>query len=209
MSDGMPRLDAMHLDVLREIGNIGAGNAASALSGLLGTRVDMKVTRVMSLPFNEIVDFAGGAETPVATVYTRFDGSIAGNILFVIGIDQAMALIRHVTGAVEDDGISEMGFSVLQETGNIVIGSCMTAMSDFLGFELLPSVPTLAVDMAGAILSFSLSEIGRSADEAIMIDAGITPEGASLSGGSGRLFLLPDPESFGRMFAALGVRIDG
>ena len=102
-----------------------------------------------------------------------------------------------------------MGFSVLQETGNIVIGSCMTAMSDFLGFELLPSVPTLAVDMAGAILSFSLSEIGRSADEAIMIDAGITPEGASLSGGSGRLFLLPDPESFGRMFAALGVRIDG
>jgi chemotaxis protein CheC len=205
-----PMMSDFHLDVLKEISNIGAGNAATSLSTLLGKAVDMKVSRVSPMPFNKITDYVGGAECTILTVFVRIEGGISGNMLFVIKIPDAQTLIRHMTGKTEDEGFSEMGLSVIHEVGNIMIGSYITALSDFLGFELNPSVPSLAMDMAGAILAFSLSEIGRSGDTAIVIDGALSVDGGPLSeeGGS-HIFLLPDPESFGTIFQALGVAHHG
>ena len=85
----------------------------------------------------------------ILTVFVRIEGGISGNILFTMNLPDARALVRHMTGVVEEEGFSEMGLSVLHEVGNIVIGAYITALSDFLGFELQPSVPSLAMDMAG------------------------------------------------------------
>lgn len=199
-------LGDFHLDVLKEVSNIGAGNAASSLSALLGKKVDMEVSRVLPMPFNDIVDYVGGAERIILSVFVRIEGGISGNMLFVMDGDAAPAMIQHMTGTSGEEGFTEMGLSVIHEVGNIMIGSYLTALSDFLGFELIPSVPSVAMDMAGAILAFSLSEIGRSGDTAIVVDAALKIEGIDLSGGgAARIFLLPDPDSFGRIFQALGV----
>jgi chemotaxis protein CheC len=170
----------------------------------------MKVSRVFPMPFNDIVDYVGGAECTILTVFVRIEGGISGNMLFVMNIPDAKALVRHMTGMTEESGFSEMGFSVIHEVGNIMIGSYITALSDFLGFELNPSVPSLAMDMAGAILAFSLSEIGRSGDTAIVIDGALSLDGGPLSEkGASHIFLLPDPESFDKIFQALGVAHHG
>ncbi len=210
--DALQRMSDFHLDVLKEVSNIGAANAATSLSTLLGKAVDMRVSRVLPMPFNEIMEYVGGAERMIFCVFVRIEGGISGNMLFVMGQTDAQALVRHMTGAAEtqEQGFSEMGLSVLHEVGNIMIGSYITALSDFLGFELNPSVPSLAMDMAGAILAFSLSEIGRSGDTAIVIDGALSLDGGALSGdGAGHIFLLPDPESFGKIFQALGVAGNG
>ena len=146
-------LSDFHLDVLKEVSNIGAGNAATSLSSLLGRTVDMQVSRVVPMPFNGIVDYAGGAERMILSVFVRIEGGISGNMLFVMGTSDALALISHMTGASGGEGFTDMGLSVIHEVGNIMIGSYITALSDFLGFELTPSVPSLAMDMAGAILA--------------------------------------------------------
>lgn len=210
MSDSLGRMSDFHLDVLKEVSNIGAGNAATSLSTLLGKAVDMRVSRVVPMPFNEIMEYVGGAERMILTVFVRIEGGICANMLFSMDLSDAQALVRHMTGATEEDGFSEMGLSVVHEVGNIMIGSYITALSDFLGFELNPTVPSLAMDMAGAILAFSLSEIGRSGETAIVIDGALSLDGGALSGdGASHIFLLPDPESFDKIFQALGVAGNG
>ncbi|MBM7865487.1 CheY-P-specific phosphatase CheC [Heliobacterium gestii] len=211
MKDIIRDMSDFHLDVLREISNIGAGNAATALSQLLGKPVNMRVSRVIPMPFNDVTEYVGGAENLVTTVFSRIDGDITGNMLFVMGAADGGALVRHMAGDNgEGDGeLSEFAQSVLQEVGNILSGSYLTALSDFTGFDLRTSVPCLCVDMAGAILSFGLMETGKSSDYAILIDAEILPGGNDQNGdvqsSSGHIFLLPDPESFHRIFFALGV----
>ncbi|MZP28113.1 CheY-P-specific phosphatase CheC [Heliobacterium undosum] len=214
MQDLIRDMSDFHLDVLREVSNIGAGNAATALSRLLGKPVDMRVNRVLPMPFNDVTEYVGGAENLVSTVFSRIEGDIAGNMLFVMGAADGGALVRDVTGeSGESEELSEMAQSVLQEVGNILSGSYLTALSDFTGFDLRTSVPSLCVDMAGAILSFGLMETGKSSDFAILIDAEILPGGEKgngiAQGTTGHIFLLPDPEAFSRIFFALGVHRHG
>ena len=209
MSDPIRNITDFQLDVLREISNIGAGNATTALSKLLNNPVDMKVSRVLPLHFNDIIEYVGGAENIVATVFLRIQGDIAGSMFFVINTEVAKILIEDMLGTIEADDFSEMGFSVLQEIGNILSGSYLTALSDFTGLDLQPSVPSLAIDMAGALLGDGLMELGRSGDYAILIDAEISirklVQQTIIQNGGGHFFLLPDPDSFEKLFTALGV----
>ncbi|OEF98397.1 chemotaxis protein CheC [Desulfuribacillus alkaliarsenatis] len=213
MSDPIKNITDFQLDVLKEISNIGAGNAATALSKLLSRPTHMNVSQVLPLHFNDILEYVGGAENVVATVLLRIEGDISGTMFFVINTEVARDLIKDMLGTVEGEEISEMGFSVLQEIGNILSGSYLTALSDFTGLDLQPSIPSLAVDMAGALLGEGLMELGRSGDYAILIDAEIgiinTVEQAIIQNGGGHFFLLPDPESFEKLFVALGVQNHG
>lgn len=217
MENQILHMSNFHLDVLKEISNIGAGNAATSLSQLLSKPVAMTVSQVLPLHFHEIIDYVGGADNIVTTVFLRIEGDMGGNMFFVMDTHHAHNLIENVTGTVVDNEFSEMALSVLQEMGNILSGSYLTALSDFTSFELRPSVPSLAIDMAGAILSDGLMELGRSGDYAIMIDAKITtdPEKSNKDISSyprelgGHFFLLPDPDSFEKLFVALGVNSHG
>ncbi|OEH85608.1 CheY-P-specific phosphatase CheC [Desulfuribacillus stibiiarsenatis] len=212
MKDPIRNITAFQLDVLKEISNIGAGNAATSLSKLLNKAVDMEVSRVLPMHFNEITEYVGGAEHIVATVFLRIQGDISGNMFFVISTEAARELVKDLIGQAEEE-FTEMSYSVLQEIGNILSGSYLTALSDFTGLDLQPSVPSLAIDMAGALLGEGLMELGRSGDYAILIDAKIglreTLELTVVQNGGGHFFLLPDPESFEKLFTALGVQNHG
>lgn len=192
------------LDVLREVGNIGAGNAATALSTLLNKPVDMAVPTVNLLPFEAIADRVGGSEAVVVAIFLRVEGDAPGNMFFIINREPARRILQGLLGfnAAENDDYSELELSALNEIGNILAGSYLSSLADFTGLNMQPTVPSLAVDMAGAILSYGLLQFGTMGDDALLIDTTFL-EGHQDA--DGHFFLIPDPESFEKLFRALGV----
>jgi len=194
-------------DVLREIGNIGAGHAATALSQLMQKAIDMKVPQVRIIPFDEVADCVGGAENVVVTVFLRVEGDSPGNMFFILDMDSARHLLTQITGIDKEVGEwEELQISALHEVGNILTGSYLSSLADLTKLNLQPSVPGLAVDMAGAILSYGLYALGQSGDFALTIDTAFFEGNEQVKG---NFFLIPDPESLPILFRSLGVPFDG
>lgn len=206
------RITSLQLDILKEIGNIGAGHAATALSTLLNKKIDMKVPQVRVASFDEMMEMAGGPDNVVVSVFLRIEGEAPGSMFFVLPLSQGARFIQQMTGekdfSFEEPPYSELGLSAMQELGNILSGSYLSSLSDFTNLNLYPSVPALSVDMAGAIISFGLLEVSQKSDTAIVIDTALKedeiPETESVRG---HFFLLPDPDSFDTIFKALGVEL--
>ncbi|AIQ13328.1 chemotaxis protein CheC [Paenibacillus durus] len=192
------------MDVLKEVGNIGAGNAATALSQLLNKPIDMAVPKVQLLGFEEIAEKVGGAEEVVFAVFLRVEGEAPGNLFFILSPDAARNLLRRVAGISEVSGeeLSEMELSALNEIGNILAGSYLSSLADFTSLSMYPTVPALAMDMAGAILSYGLLQFGQMGDDALLIDTTFLEGQDEIEG---QFFLIPDPESFPKIFQSLGV----
>lgn len=195
------------MDVLKEVGNIGAGNAATALSQLLNKPIDMAVPKVHLLNFEEITDKVGGAEELVYAVFLRVEGEAPGNLFFILSPEAAMNLLNRVTG-IEITSHMELGdmeLSALSEIGNILAGSYLSSLADFTSLAMYPTVPALAVDMAGAILGYGLLQFGQMGDDALLIDTTFFEGENEIEG---QFFLIPDPESFPKIFKSLGVPFD-
>ncbi|WP_301108663.1 chemotaxis protein CheC [Sporosarcina sp.] len=200
----------MHLDVLKEIGNIGAAHAATSLSQLLGHKIDMRVPNVELVSFDEMFELAGGTEKIVAGIFLRIEGDLTGSMFFVLTIESATDFIRKLMNEPEFTftGVEDLGLgaSALQELGNILSGSYLSALSDFTSLKIYPTVPSLSVDMVGAIVSFGLIEVSQYSDEVIVIETEILQEGEQgVSSLAGHFFLLPDPPSYRTVFSSLGV----
>lgn len=203
MDRSIERFQATQLDVLKEIGNIGAGNAATALSKMLQTKIEMNVPQVKVLGFDEIEDYIGGGEKVVVTIFLRIEGDIPGNMFFMLDVESAQNLILQMLG--EDElpyQFDEMELSALQEIGNILAGSYLSALADFTKLDLYPSVPAISIDMAMAILGYGLIELGHVGDLALVIDTTFTNGDEKVEG---HFFLIPDPPSFETLFQSLGV----
>lgn len=204
------QITSLHLDFLKEIGNIGAGHAATALSQLLNKKIRMNVPKVEIASFDEMVELAGGSEQVVASVFLRIEGDIPGSMFFILPLDDAAHFIGKLIGdphySLSEPPYKEMGLSALQELGNILCGSYLTALADFTNLSLQPSVPALGIDMVGAIISFGLIEQSQVSDHVIVIDTAINDEDSlTTSSIRGHFFLLPDPDSFHTLFTILGV----
>jgi chemotaxis protein CheC len=192
------------MDVLKEVGNIGAGHAATALSKLLDKPIDMLVPNVLMLPFEEICESVGGAETVVLAIFLRVEGDAPGNMFFILNLESANNMLRHLIGFDEnaEEPYTEMELSALNEIGNILAGSYLSSLADFTHLHMSPTVPSLSIDMAGAILSYGLLQFGQMGDQALLIDTKFL-EGKNEV--QGHFFLIPDPDSFAKIFEALGV----
>lgn len=206
----MNKITSFHLDVLKEIGNIGAAHAATALSALLNTKIDMTVPSVEMVTFDEMVERGGGAEKVVAGTYLQIDGDAQGGMFFILPIEQANRFIRRLIHDANFDlqqqENRELGISAMQELGNILSGSYLSALSDFTSLKIYPTPPELSVDMFGAIISFGLIELSQVSDHVIVIDTTIFEESMKMDEKvNGHFFLLPNPESFKTIFRALGV----
>ncbi|HHV98981.1 MAG TPA: chemotaxis protein CheC [Clostridiaceae bacterium] len=197
-------LNNMHIDVLKEIGNIGAGNAATALAKMLGRKVDMEVPKVRIVEFKDVSDILGGAEMIVVGILLKVYGNIKGNILFILQIDAAHILVNMLLGKPLEskDDFNEIEISALKEIGNILTGSYISALSGLTGLDIKPSVPNLAIDMAGAIISVPAIEFGKIGDNVLYIETEFK-EGSNRV--IGDFFLIPDIESYEIMLRALGV----
>lgn len=204
-----PNDQAFKMDVLREVGNIGAGHAATALSTLMDRPVDMAVPTVNLLPFESIADRVGGAEKPVVAIFLRVEGPAPGNMFFILHPQSARRLLARFEVFDGSEGgdyaYTELELSALCEVGNILAGSYLSSLGDLTGLHMSPSVPSIAVDMAGAILNIGLLQFGTMGDEALLIDTTLLEGGQATEG---QFFLIPDPESFDKLFQALGVPVE-
>lgn len=194
------------MDVLKEVGNIGAGNAATALSTLLNKSVDLKVPSALFVEFDEVADIVGGAESVVASIFLRVEGDISGNIFLFFSQESALNLVNQLLGEKASASLfTEMAFSALQEIGNIVAGSYLSSLADFTKLNMHSSIPNAVIDMAGAILSVGLAELGPFADYALLIDTSFIQGQVELQG---HVVLIPSPESVATLFQALGVPME-
>jgi chemotaxis protein CheC len=193
-------LSAMQLDVLQEVGNIGAGNAATALSQLLNEKVDMTVPTVKIIPFDDIFSKIG-VEEVVIGVIVRVLGDIPGNILFTLEKDAALKIISKLIGE-DQELISELGNSALCEIGNIISSSFMNAIATLTHLALMPSVPAVALDMMGAILSTTFIESGQFDEHVLDLETQFIQENEKLDG---HFYYIPMPGSLEKILNSLGV----
>lgn len=199
------KMDEMEFDVLTEIGNIGAGNATTALSQLIDDRVDMYVPKVEMLAFKDLAEIIGGAESLVAGILLSLGGDIEGSMLFILENSAAHHLVSKLMGSMNTDSMeefSEMELSALMEIGNIISGAYLTAISKLTGLNIISTVPSLAVDMAGAILSVPAIEFGKLGDKALLIESQFRDLDVDISG---YFILIPTMESYSRILKSLGM----
>nr|WP_295970416.1 chemotaxis protein CheC [uncultured Bacillus sp.] len=209
----LDHISSIHIDILKEIANIGAGNAATALSTIMNKKIEMKVPNVQIASFDEMMELAGGAETIVASVYLRIEGEAPSHMFFVLPLLQGERLIRKMTGnntfSFADLQYDEMSLSAFQELGNILTGSYISSLSDFTGLKMYPSVPAICVDMIGAIISYGFIEISQFSDSVIVIETALNDTSDQKAERiDSHFFLFPDPDSFHKIFGSLGVVID-
>lgn len=193
----------LQLDALREIGNIGSGHAATAMSTLLQRRIDMSVPKVWAVPFEEVSAIVGQLDTPQAVIYVKVEGEAPGKAVFFFPVESAEIVVQTLFGTDEpmDLYMGEMAQSALKEVGNILVSSFLIALTQFSGIPLQPSVPALAVDMIGATLDAIFLEEGVLDDTVLFIDTRIT----GIPKIEGQFLFLPDDGSLKKLLGAMGV----
>ena len=173
MVDDIRSLSAHQLDALREVANIGAGHAATALSQMTGGTIMISVPQINIAPLEEVPPQIAGPEEPVAAVLMHMLGDLTGRTLLVFPKTTAMRLselmLRRPKGSSKELG--ELEQSAIKEAGNILSGAYMNALSDFMGLMLLPSPPSLAVDMSTAVLTTAYLQFGSDKDYVFCVES--------------------------------------
>lgn len=203
----LDKLEDAQFDVLKEIGNIGAGNATTALATMLSIKVDMSVPNVALLPFDRISEFIGSEEQTVVGILLEIQGDIDGMMMFLFDMKSAHHLVNslmmrdiHENEDLAGD-FTEMEMSALNEIGNIVSGSYLSALSGLTGMKMVSSVPALSIDMLGALLSVPAIEFGKYGDKLLMIQSQFGEDDFV----TGYFLLIPELESYDKILSSLGM----
>lgn len=197
-------MNETEIDIIKEIGSIGNGNAATALSGMLNTMVSMNLPKVEVLEFNEALYHLGSPEDVVAAILVEMSGEIEGMMLFVLTQEFADEILKKMLGKEKAELISleEIDVSALTEVGNIMISSYINALSTLTKVNVNLSVPQIAVNMLGGILSLPMATMGIESDRMMMITGQFHIDGKELDS---NMLLLPNVESLNILMKKLGV----
>jgi len=194
------------IDTFRELGNIGAGNAATALATILNVQISMSVPEVAVVPFDHIINIMNGPENLVIGVLINMSGDLNGYILMILEMKDALEMIAialQKEKALEPEVIlDEMDRSVLTEIANILVGAYLSAIGAMTGLSASPSVPVMAVDMVGAIMSIVLVEYGKIGDSVLFLKTKFSDVQKSMNG---HFFLIPDFASYKILMESLGL----
>ncbi|MCI5492509.1 MAG: chemotaxis protein CheC [Lachnospiraceae bacterium] len=195
----------MYVDVLREIGNIGAGNATTAIASMLQLRINMNVPKVSLLTFQELGSAVCAEDEAIVGIYLEVQEDISGSMMFLMKLDSAHYLVNRLMGRAEDynEAFDEMDMSALKEIGNIIAGSYLNALSTMTQLTIAPSVPYIAIDMAAAILSVPAIQFGQYGDNALLIETEFGDDVMI----NGYFILLPDLESYDKILTSLGISL--
>jgi chemotaxis protein CheC len=200
------QLSPHQLDALREVANIGAGHAATALSQMIGGTIMISVPRINITTIEEVPSQVSGPEEPVAAVLMHMMGDLTGRTLLVFPKNTAMRMselmLRRPEGSSKDLG--ELEQSAIKEAGNILSGQYMNALSEFMGMMLLPSPPSLAVDMSAAVLTTTYLQWAPERDHIFCVESEFLLVDTS-ERLRGFFLLLPDPASLQAILRAIRV----
>lgn len=196
-------VSAQYMDVLKEIGNIGAGNATTALASMLQCRIDMAVPEVKLIEVDELAESLGGKERVMTAIFLEVEGDITGDIIFLLEKGSASFLVSKLMGMeVNADGFSEMELSCIKEISNIIAGSYLNSLSTLTNLKIYPSVPHLQMDMVDSLLHSPMSG-AKDNDQILFIQTEFTDD-IQLGG---YFVMIPDTESYGKILGALGITI--
>ena len=201
----LDEVNEKYFDVLKEIGNIGAGNATTAIANMLGLRIDMSVPEVAFLPVEDLGSAIGAEDEIIVGIMLGVEQDIDGSMMFLMDMASAHHIVNKLM--MRDDSYSEpfdeMDLSAIKEIGNIIAGSYLSALSGLTNLTIVPSVPFVAVDMAAAILSVPAVQFGIFGDNALMINTEFSDD----LGIKGHFILMPEEDSYAKILTALGVPI--
>lgn len=205
----MEQLTDQYFDVLKELGNIGAGNATTALAQMIDCKVDMCVPQVRLLEFKELGEIVGGEDKIMASIFLQVEGDIDGSIMFILSKSAAAHLVNKLMcgmlGIDEEKAdeyeFGEMECSAIKEVGNIITGAYLNALSGLTNMKIYPSIPQLGIDMAGALLSVPAIEFGVFGDKILLIQTQFTDDVVL----DGFFILIPDMSSYEKILKSLGV----
>lgn len=195
------KLNENDLDSLREISNIGAGNAITALHQMTNRIIMLEVPKVSLIPFKNVVQRLGGPEEEVVGLFLRVYGDARGNMLIAMPKKSAEQLVK-ILFPEKDLAFGEMQISALKEVGNILTSTYLNAMGSIIHKLLIPSIPSFSIDMAQAIVDLLLIEIAEVSNEALVIETYFKSRDDSFNG---HFFLLPDPQSIKIILDALSI----
>jgi chemotaxis protein CheC len=199
----MMEISAIRLEALKEIGNIGSGHAATSLSNMLQTRIDMTVPKVWLVPLEKLPQALGEMDETKAALYLKVQGDAPGKAVFVLSVGSAGIIAKTLLMKAEppDLYLDEMAQSALKEVGNILVSSFIGALTQFSGIMLQPSTPALAIDMIGAMIEAILLEEGKIDDSVLIIDTKLT----GLNEMEGKFLFIPEEGSLDKLLGVFGI----
>lgn len=201
----LDNVNDMHLDILKEIGNIGAGNATTAIASMLNTTINMQVPKVELLDASKLGDAICKEDETIVGIFLEVTEDISGSMMFLMRLESAHYLVSKLMGMESGNhrDFTEMELSALKEIGNIIAGSYLSALSNMTGLRIAPSVPYISVDMAAAILSVPAIMFGQFGDNALLIETEFGDDVMI----EGYYILMPEQDSYSRIMASLGISL--
>ncbi|MDL2234329.1 chemotaxis protein CheC [Ruminococcaceae bacterium OttesenSCG-928-L11] len=204
MNQSYESLNPMHMDVLREIGNIGAGNAATSLSMMLGMPVDMTLPKVNLVDFNDVAEAVGGPENMIYGVLLGLEGDVDGMIMFLLDKNFAHMVVNILMGGTYEnfEAMDEMALSAIKEVGNILSGAYANSIAELTGLFINLTTPSVSIDMAGALLSVPIIKFGAVGDKVLFIEENFKSDAESVMS---HMILFAEVESLNLILGKLGL----
>ena len=202
--DDIRDLKALQLDALREVANIGAGHAATALSQMTGQTIMISVPTLTVAPLEDVPNQIEAKEEPVAAVLMKMLGDLTGLTLLVFSRPTAMRVAGLMMKRPTPTELGEIEQSAIKEAGNILSAAYLNALSEFMGMILLPSPPSLAIDLSDAVLNSTYVEVAQGSDFVFCVESefSLMESGERLRG---FFLLMPDPQSLNAILRAVRV----
>ena len=206
-SFSLENINEMYMDVLREIGNIGAGNATTSIASMLGTRMEMNVPKVQLIDAAKLGEAICPEEETVVGIFLEVCEDTTGSMMFLMELPSAQFLVNKLMmrDPSYNEPFDEMDLSAMKEIGNIIAASYLSALSSMTNLRIQPSVPFIAVDMAAAILSVPAIQFGQYGDNALFIETEFGDDVIM----NGYYILMPDPVSYEKILSVLGIQVLG
>ncbi len=198
-------INERYVDVLQELGNIGAGNATTAIASMLSIRIDMNVPKVELLEVSKLGASICPEDEIIVGIFLEIQMDIEGSMMFLMRLDSAQYLVNKLMmrDASYKEEFDEMDLSALKEIGNIIAGSYLSALSTMTNLVISPSIPYLAVDMAASVLSVPAIEFGQYGDYALLIQTEFGDEVMI----NGYFILMPEQQSYDKILKGLGLEM--
>ncbi len=198
-------INEKYVDVLQELGNIGAGNATTAIASMLSIRVNMNVPKVELLEVSKLGASICPEDEIIVGIFLEIQMDIEGSMMFLMRLDSAQYLVNKLMmrDASYQGEFDEMDLSALKEIGNIIAGSYLSALSTMTNLVISPSIPYLAVDMAASVLSVPAIEFGQYGDHALLIQTEFGDEVMI----NGYFILMPEQQSYDKILKGLGLEM--
>lgn len=201
-------LRLLETDILKEIGSMGASHAANSLSEMIGEMVVIEVPKLEVIPVERIPSVLGGPEENATGVFVKYHGDLDATFMILLPMEASLEVAHIIlgerrNGRREPLSLSEMEASAVQEVGSIMASHFANALSDFLGFKIMPTSPAFACDMTGAMLEFLTVDLGQKAEKTILFSTTFQSSSRVIKG---YMFLAPEVKSLKKIFAAIRER---